>query len=457
MSPRRIIAITSSASFLAPLNSSMVAVALPDVRDDFGIGVGPLTLLVSVYLVAVAVAQPVSGRLGDALGHRRMMLAGLALLLASSLGAALAWNFWVLILLRALQGISAAMVMPNGTAYLRRSLDPSSLGRSLGYNGAAISSGAAMGPVLGGLAVGLAGWRSMFLINVPAAIVIACFVFALPRDHGHGRIRGTVDFASLAALAGAFAGLVVLGNAARINIPALSLAAVLALPAALLAYWLLYRRRGAGVVDLRLFTRTDYAAAAATTALSNLVMYTALISIPIYLDEIEGTSEAAIGLILFSLSVSSVLISPFSGRLADAKGPRLPAVVGALVILGSAVILASDVGRLAPWTLGLPLAGVGVGMGLAGAAQQSAALRAWGAEVAGSASGTLSMMRYVGSVAGAAALAAVVGAAPTVGEVQFLCWILGAVAAFNLLAATMLRPGLQMIPESQPRSTRATA
>ena len=142
MSPRRVIAITSAAGFLAPLNSSMVAVGLPRIRDDFHIGVGPLTLLVSVYLVAVAVSQPLSGKLGDAVGCRRMILFGLAALFVSSLGAALAWNFWVLVGWRALQGVSAAMVMPNGVAYLRRSLDSNTLGRSLGYNGAAISAGA---------------------------------------------------------------------------------------------------------------------------------------------------------------------------------------------------------------------------------------------------------------------------------------------------------------------------
>lgn len=457
MSPRRVIAITSAASFLAPLNSSMVAVGLPRIRDDFHIGVGPLTLLVSVYLVAVAVSQPLSGKLGDAVGCRRMILFGLAALFVSSLGAALAWNFWVLVGWRALQGVSAAMVMPNGVAYLRRSLDSNTLGRSLGYNGAAISAGAAMGPVFGGLVLSLLDWRAMFLVNVPAAAIIALFILTLAPDKPAATARPRIDFASLAALAAAFAGLVVLGNATRLHNPALVVAGFLALPVAAAVYLGMYRYRGSGVVDLRLFTRPDYASSAITTALSNLVMYTALIFIPIYLDELRHSSEAAIGLILFSLSVSTVIISPFSGRLSDSRGHRLPAVTGGAFILAGAAGLVAAVGEFAPWGVAVPLTSLGLGMGLMGAAQQSSALRAWGTEVAGAASGTLSMMRYVGSVGGAALMAGIVGSSPTVGELRTLAAVLMLFAVANLAVAAFIGNRRQTASESQPAGSRATA
>ncbi len=447
------IAFTAAASFFAPLNSSMVAVALPRVRDDFEIGVGALTLLVSVYLVAVAVAQPVSGKCGDAFGHRRMILWGLALLFVSSLAAVFAWNFWVLIVTRAFQGVSAAMIMPNGVAYLRRHIDPDVLGRSLGYNGAAISAGAAMGPVLGGLAVAAAGWRSMFLINVPAAVVIAVLICTLPRDDARKPFAG-VDAPSLAALVAAFAGLAVLGNAARFDNPALVVGAALVLPVALVAYGALYRSRGRGVVELRLFGNRDYATAAAATALTNLVMYTALIAMPIYLDEHRGVSEAAIGLMLFSLSVSSVAISPFAGTLTDRVGYRRPLVLGAGILVAGAAVLAAMTGHLPPWMVALPLAGIGVGMAFATSAAQWAAIRAWGPEVAGSAAGTQSMMRYVGSVGGAAMMAAVLGGHPAVGDMRLLLWLVAAFGAANLaLALAVMRaPRTKEVATAAPAS-----
>jgi MFS family permease len=435
------IAFTAAASFFAPLNSSMVAVALPRVRDDFQIGVGPLTLLVSVYLVAVAVSQPVSGKCGDAFGHRHMILGGLALLFVSSLAAVFAWNFWVLIVTRAFQGVSAAMIMPNGVAYLRRHIDPDVLGRSLGYNGAAISAGAAMGPVLGGLAVAAAGWRSMFLINVPAAVIIAGLIYTLPRDDPRKPFAG-VDVPSLAALVAGFSGLAVLGNAARFENPALIVGAALILPVAIVAYGALYRTRGHGVVELRLFTNRDYATAAFSTALTNLVMYTALIAIPIYLDELRDVGEAAIGLMLFSLSVSSVAFSPWAGIFTDRSGYRSPLALGAVILASGAASLAAIIGHLPPWAVALPLGTIGMGMAFASGASQWAAIRAWGPEVAGSAAGTQSMMRYVGSVGGAAMMAAVLGSHGSVSDMRLLMWLVAAFGAAHLvLALAALRTG----------------
>jgi MFS family permease len=455
--PFRIIAITAAASFLAPLNSSMVAVALPRIKHDFHVGVGPLTLLVSVYLVAVAVAQPVSGRFGDAFGHRRMILAGLAVLFLSSLGAAVAPTFWTLVLTRGVQGVSAAMVMPNGVAYLRRHVDATILGRSLGYNGAAISAGAAMGPVLGGLAVAAAGWRAMFLVNVPAAVIIALWVWSLPKDDVQRPARMNIDGVSLAALALAFAGLVAIGNAARVHQPALAVGALAILPVAVAGYLLRYRQKGTGVVELRLFGRRDYAVAGASTALNNLVMYTTLIAMPIYLDELRGVGEAGIGLILFSLSVATVVVSPLSGNLSDRHGYRLPAVIGAAVLLGSAVLLAAMVGHFGAWTVVFPLAAMGVGMGIVQASLQSAALRAWGTEVAGSASGTQSMMRYVGSVAGTALLAATLGSHPSMGDVRLLLVCLSGVAVLNFLVSFAMgrRPSATQERAAQTSAARA--
>ena len=431
LSPRRVIASTASAGFFAPLNSSMVAVALPRIRNDFDVGVGPLALLVIVYLVAVAVCQPVAGKLGDALGHRRMILAGLAVLLVSSLAAAAAWAFWTLMVARVFQGIAAAMIMPNCIAYLRGHVDDSVLGRSMGYNGAAISSGAAMGPVLGGLIVAAAGWRWMFLVNVPAAILTAILVYTLPRDSAR-RASGGVDAPSLIALLAAFSGLAVLGNAARFDSPFLIVCAAAVLPIAVTVYVLLYLARGSGVVELKLFSSFDYAIAAFSTALANLVMYTALLAMPLYLDELRGVGEAGIGLLLFSLSIASVAISPFSGALTDRIGYRRPLLFGAATLVVGAVVLAAMVGHLPVWAVAFPLGAIGIGMSFSSSGAGVASLRAWGIEMAGTAAGTQSMMRYVGSVAGAAVMAGVLGSDTDMGGMRALLWIVAGAAVLNL-------------------------
>lgn len=437
---RLVLAAICAAGFLAPLNSSMLAVALPDIRGAFGVGVGAATWLVSSYLIAVAVSQPVGGRLGDAIGCRRVILAGLAIMLASSLAAAVSWDYGMLLALRSLQGVSAALVMPSALAYLRKATPAHRLGSALGTTGAAVSLGAALGPVVGAGLLVAGSWRLLFLVNIPIALLALALVWLVPPDAGRGRRSIEVDLVSLVALAAAFLGVAVIGTSAKIDQRWLVTVAYALLPAAVVAYSLRYWLAGSGVVDLRLFTKRAYAAASATTALSNLVMYTMLIAIPIYLADTRDVGDFTIGLLLFLMSVAIALASPVAGRLADRLGSRTMVMSGTCVMFAGATVLAAVLPQPPLAELAIPLMLVGLGLGLSTAGQQSAALKCWPGAMAGSASGTLSMMRYVGSVTGTALIAALVPGHPESSEFRTLFVVLAMFAAANVCAAALL-PG----------------
>ncbi|MGH2608940.1 MAG: MFS transporter, partial [Tepidiformaceae bacterium] len=356
--------VVSLASIFGPLNSTMIAVALPRIGDDFGVGVGALALLVSAYLIATAVLQPASGKLGDAFGHLRIVQLGLVLLVVTSVAAAFSWSFAALVVFRSLQGVAAALTMPNVVAYLRKRVPPERLGSALGLNGALISVGAAGGPVLGGVLLALGGWELMFLANVPLALVGLLALSRLERDAGAGRRDFTLDWVSLAALTASFAGLTGIGAAIRSGGLIEEAAAVGVLAAGIVVYLFRYRQRGGGVLDLRLFSRRDFLVASLLVLLANLLMYTTLVAMPVYLTEIQDAGDATIGLVLFAMSAALVVVSPASGRLADRIGDR------SLVVAGSAVLLASMAGlwlAVGRWELAVIvafLALVGVGMGL---------------------------------------------------------------------------------------------
>src|SRR2546427_7937663 len=161
----------SLGGILAPLNSTMLAVALPDLRRDFGIGHAEIAWLVSAYLIAMAVAQPLGGRLGDQLGRARVFRTGLLAFLVLSLACAAAPTFPVLILLRTSQALVGAAVIPNGMAMLRETVPFNRLGRSGGITGSVISLSAAVGPLLGAALLGLGSWRLLFLMNIPLVAV----------------------------------------------------------------------------------------------------------------------------------------------------------------------------------------------------------------------------------------------------------------------------------------------
>jgi len=421
----------------------MIAVALPAIRSEFHVGVGALTWLVSSYLIAVAVSQPVGGRLGDAVGHLRVVTAGLVVLIVCSTAAAVSWNFASLVAFRSLQGIGAAFVMPNAVAYLRKQAAPGQLGSVLGTNGAAISAGAALGPIVGGLLLVLGDWRWLFVANVPVSVVALGMVWPARPDVGAGLRALRLDVVTLVALAGAFAGMTLLGSAVRLHSAVMVGAGLTVMPVSMAGYWLRYRQRGRAIVDLRLFTRRNYGAAAAGTALSNLVMYGALVAMPVYLADVRRLGDGAIGLLLFSMSVAMVAIAPFAGRSSDRVGSRPPIIVGAVALVVAAAALAVLIGGTTVAWLAGPLVLVGAGMGIAQAAQSSVALRAWPAAIAGSAAGTLSMMRYVGSVTGTAIIAAVLGSHPSAGNFQLLFAILAGFGVVNLgvaLAIERKRP-----------------
>lgn len=431
----------SSASIFGPLNSSSLAVALPALRREFDVGVGAATILVSGYLIAVAVCQPAAGRLGDAFGHVRVIKIGLLVLLAFSVACAFAWNFPVLVALRALQGVSAALIMPNATAYLRRNVDPARLAGQLGFNGAVIGAGAALGPPLGGLLLTFGDWRWLFAINVPLALLSYAFVLRLPADKGAGRGALQIDAVSLGALLAWFTGITLVGTSLRLGIPVLTAAAFALFAAGTAVYGVRYARTGRGVVDLRLFTNRNFATMAAGTALANLVMYTTLIAMPIYLRDSEGRGDGFIGFALFSMSAAMVVISLFGGRLADRYGSRPVLSTGTACLALSATGIAFAVGETPVGPLIALLALGGLGIGLLGAPQTAVALSSVSREVAGAASGTFSMMRYVGSVAGAAIIASVLGGQASRGEFHALFAVLAVFALVNMSTAFVVRPG----------------
>ncbi len=339
-------------TILAPLNSTMIAVAVAPIADDLGDSVSSVGWLVTAYLIVIGGLQPFAGRLGDRLGRRRLFLLGLAGFGAASLGAALAPSLPVLIAFRVLQAVGGALSFPNGAALIRFAVPAERRGAAFGIVWGAATAAAAVGPTLGGLIIGAAGWRAMFYVSVP--IVVAAMALAvrlLPRSEPQA-----APAAGLAAMA------------------------------------VLFRVR-------------SFAAANAGIALSNLAMYTTLLASPILLEKGYGWSTTEAGLGLTALSAPSAVLSPIGGRLADRYGRRLPTVAG--LLLAGAALLPLALGADSPVPLLVCLAVSGVGFGLAFASLQTAAIESVPAHDAGAASGLFATSRYAGGIVGSLALGAI--------------------------------------------------
>lgn len=413
----------------------MVAVALPEIRDEFSLSHGAVAWLVSGYLIAMAVAQPIGGRLGDTLGRAQVYRAGLLAFMALAIALPFAPNFPVLVTLRIAQAVAGAILIPNGTAMLRAHAPPGQLGRLTGINGGIISFAAAVGPLLGAAVLAVASWRWMFPLSVPGILFALYLLRRLDAPQERVEAR-PFDFIGMGLFVGAFVAVTVQLSMLRGSSGAGTFGAGLAVTVAILAAFIWRQRVTASpAAEWRLFKSRSFAGATAYTLLTNLSMYTTLLMIPFFIREVQDKGTALSGLLLGAMSVLVAIVAPLGGRLSDAWGRRPSAQLGgALLVLGAAVLTAGLSVDVSPYYLAGCLALMGLGLGLGVGAANTAAVESAPRALAGSAAGTSSMMRYTGSVVGAGILAGVLNSDTAGGDVTTFRLVGLAVVATAVLA-----------------------
>ncbi len=432
------------AGVLAPLNSTMIVVALPEVLADLGASLTWGSWIVVSYLVAMAAVQPLGGSLGDRFGRRRLMLLGLGGFAIASAAAAFAPTVEILIAARTAQAITGASAIPNATALVRTLIPIRAQGRAFGLIGAGIGVAAAIGPPLGGLVTEAFGWRWIFALNLLAlgpAVALASRI----ADPGRRSADGRFDLAGAGLLLIALVSLALTATVWRV--PGVPWPAVAALAlTALVAAGLLRRhvaRHPSPVVDLRLLARPGFLAAGVSILASNLTMYTILLALPVFLAQLVGWGARDVGLLLAGMSLLMLVFGPVGGWLSDRVGRRAPALAGTLIAMaGTAPLVAVSTG----WTWSaylVPLVVVGSGIGLAGAPVQAAAMQAARAGEAGQAAGMFSTMRYLGSILGAAGMAAILGAADDERAFRLLFALLVIAAGVAAAASSRLPRGVE--------------
>jgi EmrB/QacA subfamily drug resistance transporter len=379
LTPRRFIGL-GLAALLAPLNSTIIAVALPTITGAFATTPSLATRwLVTAYLVVTIVAQSPAGKLADLWGTSRVLTLGRSMFGLGALVAAFSPSLAVLGAGRVLMALGGAFTIPTVFAFLRNSVPHERRGRVFGVFGAIMGTAAAAGPIIGGFLTSRFGWHSIFFVNVPVVLLSFAFV---PPQRGDKRGRATkFDFAGSALLAVAV--LLLVAAIERMHV-ALALGAV----ASLIAFVVRERRTTDPVLDVRLFAHKSFAAGSAIVALQNLAMYGLLFLLPFVI----AGDPSATGRMLLVFTAGMVLASPIGGRLSDAIGARSVAVTGAAIATAGAGLFVAA----APLVPSLIL--MGAGIGLAGSPSQAAAMSAIQASQAGVASGALSTMRYLGGV-----------------------------------------------------------
>lgn len=431
----------ASGAILVPLNSTMLAVALPGVEHEFALSASAVSSLVTLYLGAVAVALPVGGAIGDRYGHRPAFLVGvLAFALASAL-AAVASSFEILEVARVGQAMSGALISTTSAALIRETAPAARQGEAFGLFDLMVSTSAAVGPFVGGLLVGGFGWRSLFVIAVPLGIVSAAFVGLRlrpdPSAHAakHRRPPVPIDVPGLVLLALAIVAFLV---AIRIGNGAVGLLAALAVVPLLALFVAVELRRDRPAVDPRLFLQLPFAAAVAGVFGSTVILHGSFILVPFLTERLLGETPTTSGIVLLGIAGVAALVAPFGGRFSDRNGRRNVVVLGSAI---SAIGLAGlwlNVGGMTALTVALLLGVVGFGNGLT-SPRQAAALESVEPARVGMAAGTYYTGRYLGGVVGASLAGAILGAHVTAGGVGLGFGVLAAVGLGVAIVSLGLR------------------
>jgi MFS family permease len=336
--PPRLVASVGLGTLLNPLNSSMIAVAVVTIQRHFGVGVATSTWMLSGFYLSAAVGQPLMGRLVDLYSPRRLFVAGLALVLVASVAAPFAPGFWWLVAARVVQGIGSSAAFPAALVIFRGAASPDRPPTgALAVLGVTASSSAALGPVLGGALVTLAGWQAVFLVNVPLTLAgIATALVVLPRTE-RGPRRSVRE-----VLAG-------------LDVPGIVLFATLVTTALMLLlsvaerplWWLVPVTVVAGVL-LVLRERSvpepflDVRGLAGDRALRsvliqqgmvNLVFYTVFFGLPIWLEAVRGLPASSVGPLMLPLTIMSLLVTPVVARAIKRNGARPSLVTGSVLVL----------------------------------------------------------------------------------------------------------------------------
>ena len=392
---RLLVALVLSAS-LGPLNSTMVAVALPEMSRTLPADSGALRqALVTSYLLTNIVLQSPGGKLGDRLGHRRALGLGQLLLAA---GAALAYVWPVLPALsvaRIVMAAGGAILAPSATALLRTELPPELRGRAFGAFGAAMGIAAGTGPTIGAQLVGHFGWTSIFLVNVPVLLVAAALAHlgAPAGSPAPAAPRSRFDLLGSILLGASLAALVL--GLERTHLRWAAVVGALGF-----VPFVLWERRVADpVIDFSLFKQRAFVGGSLIIALQNFAMYSTIFELPQVAGRLFHVGPRDVGAVLLSMMGTMVLTSPFAGRGTDRFGARAVALVGcSLALAGTALLALRPLHALSDAIPALVL--LGAGLGLSSAPSQSAAMSDVPREKSGMAAGLTSTMRYIGGVAG---------------------------------------------------------
>ncbi|HLT39913.1 MAG TPA: MFS transporter [Enhygromyxa sp.] len=409
LSGRWALAGLSLSMLLSSLGTSIANVALPTLAGAFSGTFQEVQWVVLAYLLAITASIVGAGRLGDRIGRRRLLRAGLLLFTGASVVTGVAPALWLVIVARAAQGLGAAVMMALAIAFVTEIVPKAKTGSAMGLLGTISAIGTALGPSLGGVLIGVFGWRALFLINLPLGVVAVVLAHRyLPADRpSPTRERAGFDGLGTSLLVLTLAAYSLAMTLGRGQFGTLNLALLIATAVGVALFLLVERRASSPLLRLSMFRDPALGASLLANVLVSTVLMATLVVGPFYLALALRLDAGVVGIVMSIGPVVAALTGVPAGRLVDRFGTHRMTLIGLGGIAVGALLLS-----VTPEALGVPgyvapIVVITANYALFQAANNTAVMRDVGPEQRGVVSGTLSLSRNLGLITGASVMGAV--------------------------------------------------
>jgi EmrB/QacA subfamily drug resistance transporter len=412
--PWLVLLVVSLGFFMTLLDLTIVNIAIPNMITKLHASLDDVLWVINAYALVLAVLVITAGRLGDLVGPRTLFAAGVALFTLASAACGLSPSPGWLIAFRAVQGLGAAMLMPQTLTIITNTFPPERRGAAFGVWGAVAGVATIAGPTLGGLLVTAFDWRYIFFVNLPIGVIVLALTFVIVPDVRLGR-RHRIDIPGVllasAALLAICYGLVEGQKYSWGTITSfISIPLILGVGVVLLAVFLGYQKMTQGrepLVPFALFRDRNFSVMNWVSGVLAIGMMGIFLPFTIFLQSDLGFSALKAGLAMAPASLISMFVAPVAGRMTDKIGGKYILMTGLILFGGGMGWLALIATPTSSWQSFLaPLIVAGLGMGCVFAPLITVAMRNIQPNMAGAASGVLNTVRQVGLVIGTASVGA---------------------------------------------------
>jgi EmrB/QacA subfamily drug resistance transporter len=394
-------------AIMTVLDLTIVNVAIPTLGEAFGASITTIQWVATGYMLAVASVIPLTGWASERFGTKRIWAGALLLFLTGSALSGAAWSLESLIAFRVLQGLGAGMILPVGQTILAQAAGPARMGRVMSIIGVPMLLAPVFGPVLGGAIIDSLSWRWIFYLNLPiGALALVAAQRLLPDTDARRGQR--LDVRGLLLLSPGITlflyGVAQAGNAGGFDATSALATSVGGLLVVLFIGHAINRSKAA-LIDLSLFSRRGFAAAAATNVFVPAGLFGALFLLPLYYQVVRHEAPFTVGLLLIPQGLGAALAMPIAGWLTDKIGPRRVVLTGlSIALLG--IFAYTGVGAATSYAyLMAALFVLGLGLGSTFMPSMAAAFQTIAREETPRATSALNALQRVAGAIGTAALA----------------------------------------------------